>query len=65
MKIVICMLLGAVFFAGALLSSAWFLKNNPLGDWVDAFLYVGLGCFLAIQTFPALPQVFAPQHRRS
>ena len=38
--------------AAALLCSSYFLKGQPVGEWVDAFLYVALGMFLLTLCIP-------------
>lgn len=65
MQIVVRMLVGSTTFALALIGSSWLLKGNPAGDWVDAVLYIALGCFFVSQTASAFPQIFAPQRRGS
>ena len=54
MKTALRMMLGAIFFAVALLTSSWLLKGNPAGDWVEAFLYIGFACFLLSQVIFAM-----------
>jgi hypothetical protein len=65
MRAVVRMLVGAVLSAIALIASSWLLEGHPAGEWVDASLYIALGCFLASQTVLSLPQVFAPRHHGS
>jgi hypothetical protein len=36
------------------LGSSYFLKGRPMGQWVDAFLYVLLGMFLLAICLPQL-----------
>jgi uncharacterized membrane protein len=48
------MIVGACLFAAALIASSYFLKGSPTGDWVDAFLYLGLACFLLSQVYFAI-----------
>jgi hypothetical protein len=38
--------------AMALLGSSYFLKGLPVGQWVDAFLYVLLGAFVLAICLP-------------
>jgi hypothetical protein len=42
--------------AGALIGSSWGLKGNPLGDWVDAAMYLAMGCFFASEVILAIPR---------
>ena len=53
MRFAIRMILGATLLAAALVASSWFLRGNPIGDWVDAALYVALGGFFASQVVHA------------
>ena len=55
MHVAIRMIVGAVFFAVALLLSSWLLKGQRAGDWVDAALYIGLAGVLLSQVYFALP----------
>ena len=41
------MIIGMSVFAAALITSSWMLKGSPIGDWVDAGLYLATGCFFA------------------
>ena len=49
--------IGAILFAIALVGSSWLLRSNPLGDWVNAAIYISLGCFFTYQIVAVLPQV--------
>ena len=54
MYVAVRMIVGACLFAAALIASSYFLKGSPTGDWVDAFLYLGLACFLLSQVYFAI-----------
>ncbi len=41
------MIIGMSVFAAALITSSWMFKGSPIGDWVDAGLYLATGCFFA------------------
>jgi hypothetical protein len=56
-RLAIRLVVGMTLFAAALIGSSWGLKGNPAGDWVDAALYVALGCFFGGQVVLAWPQL--------
>jgi hypothetical protein len=58
MRIAIRLVLGMTLLAAALIGSSWGLKGNPVGDWVDAAIYVAMGCFFTSQVILAFPQRF-------
>jgi len=51
MRDAVRMILGMSVFAAALITSSWALRGNPIGEWVDAGLYLGTGCFFASGLF--------------
>ena len=47
MRDAVRLLVGMTVFAAALITSSWALRGNPIGEWVDAGLYLATGCFFA------------------
>ena len=56
MKISFKPILGALLFAILLITSSYFLKGNPIGDWVDAGIYM-MGGYFAFRYFTTSPKV--------
>lgn len=56
MKISFKPMLGALLFAILLIVSSYFLKGNPIGDWVDAGIYM-IGVYSAFRYFTTSPKV--------
>jgi uncharacterized membrane protein len=46
MKIIVRLIVGAMFFTVALLLSSCLLKDQAAGDWVDAALFIGFCVFM-------------------
>ena len=57
MRIAIRLVIGMALFAAALIGSSWGLKGNPAGEWVDAAIYLAMGCFFTSQVILAFPQL--------
>jgi hypothetical protein len=59
------LVVGMTPFAAALIGSSWGLKASPAGEWVDAALYLAMGCFFGSQVVLALPQLSHRSHQTS
>ena len=46
MKMLVRLIVGAMFFAVTLLLSTFLLKDQAAGDWVGAALFIGFGAFM-------------------
>jgi len=63
MQVATRMIVGAILFGVALIGSSWLLWSNPVGAWVDAALYIALGCFFTYHIVAVLPHV-SERHKR-
>ena len=57
MRVAVRLILGACVSAILLLSSSWPFRGNPAGDWIDAAIYIGFVCFIAVQFVAAFPGI--------
>jgi hypothetical protein len=49
-------IVGTTLICAALIGSSWGLKGHPAGDWVDAAIYIAMGCFFWSLVAPAVTQ---------
>jgi hypothetical protein len=56
MRVAVRLVVGMTLLAVALIGSSWGLKGNPLGDWVDAAIYLAMGCFFVSQVILVFPR---------
>ena len=56
MKVSFKPIVAALLFAILLISSSYFLKENPVGDWIDAGVYMA-GVYFALRYFTKSPKV--------
>jgi hypothetical protein len=61
MRATLRFLIGSTLFALALIASSWLLRGNPIGDWVDAGIYLAYIVFFTAHLTINHPHIFAPK----